>query len=829
MKWTRLWKAGLLLASVAAAAAAAATPIEINRPVRTWEFFDVLGSQAGILGREDGNLEAWVFPLKLCKDFRLEFNVDGRLIPAANVARSIISRAGSFTILYSGDEFQVRQTMVVMPEGAGGLIRLDVDARSPVRITAKFQRDFQLMWPASIGTGYAEWDEGPSAFLFGADGQPFAAVLGSPGSRLIKREFVTNYSKDDESAWDLGLASGRAVRTIAFAGSVKSRAEALQTYKALLSGADQAAAAADKYYNEAYLAQQVQVSLPDRDLEQAYEWSVLSMRKGLINNPLLGAGMTAGFGPSKGTYRPGFGWFFGRDSFWTSLGLTAAGDYAAAKSAIAFISKFQRADGKIPHEIAQSASLVPWFDKLPWAYSSADATELYLIAMQDYMAATNDENFLAEQRPRLDKAVAFMRSTYDEAGFPRNFGVGHGWIEGGPMLPVRTEFYQAGLAVKALEAYEALGGKAPELAKQRKALEDLYWLDSVKRYAFAIGNDGKAVDQPSVLTAVPMWFGLVDETRARQMIEEFATPEHTTDWGMRIISEKNPLYHPAGYHFGSVWPLFTGWAAVAEYRYHAPAQAYANLMANARLALDGSGGHTTEVLSGDYYSPLSTSSSHQIWSAAMVVSPLLRGLFGLAVDGSRIVLTPHLPADWDSFTLRNVSHKLDIAFRRNGEDWELRVENRDQRPVTLRYAPAVAPTATVLDATWNNAPIVPTPLSGSADRHATWDLQVKPGPNRFTVRVRGDFGYKVDHRLPNLGGVSQNLKVVSERWNGDRLTLRLAGRPGSAHEIGLYGTRKVTAVEGAELNRGGHSATVRFAESAAPDYQTTEVTFVLAP
>src|SRR3984885_8425815 len=69
-----------------------------------------------------------------------------------------------------------------------------------------------------------------------------------------------------------------------------------------------------------------------------------------------------------------------------------------------------------------------------------------------------------------------------------------------------------------------------------------------------------------------------------------------------------------GYHYGSVWPLFTGWASVGEYRYHREFPAYSNLRANALLALDGSLGHVTEVLSGDYYQPLSTSSPHQIWS-----------------------------------------------------------------------------------------------------------------------------------------------------------------------------------------------------------------------
>src|SRR5437879_7111704 len=120
---------------------------------------------------------------------------------------------------------------------------------------------------------------------------------------------------------------------------------------------------------------------------------------------------------------------------------------------------------------------------------------------------------------------------------------------------------------------------------------------------------------------------------------------------MRIISSRAPRYDAGGYHYGSVWPLFTGWASVGEYRYHRALPAYSNLRANALLALDGSPGHVTEVLSGDYYQPLSTSSPHQIWYAAMVISTLLRGLFGLETDAAarRVVLAPNVLPDWCSF------------------------------------------------------------------------------------------------------------------------------------------------------------------------------------
>jgi len=52
-------------------------------------------------------------------------------------------------------------------------------------------------------------------------------------------------------------------------------------------------------------------------------------------------------------------------------------------TALQFISKYQREDGKIPHEIAQAATFVPWFKDFPYGYASADATPLYIIAMND--------------------------------------------------------------------------------------------------------------------------------------------------------------------------------------------------------------------------------------------------------------------------------------------------------------------------------------------------------------------------------------------------------------------------------------------------------------
>ena len=91
------------------------------------------------------------------------------------------------------------------------------------------------------------------------------------------------------------------------------------------------------------------------------------------------------------------------------------------RTALEFVSKYQREDGKIPHEISQGASFVNWFKDYPYPYASADATPLYIIAMNDYVMESGDTAFAKEKWESLWKAYEFLRSTYDERGLPQEF------------------------------------------------------------------------------------------------------------------------------------------------------------------------------------------------------------------------------------------------------------------------------------------------------------------------------------------------------------------------------------------------------------------------
>jgi glycogen debranching enzyme len=825
-----------------------AQSIALTRPVRPWEFLPVVGTRAGLLGDESGRMEAWVYPLKILRNFHLQFHVDGKSLPAESLARTLITRPESSTVVFAGDTFSVRETFFVPVREPGALILLEVETETPLEIEAAFHRDFQLEWPAALGATYQSWDVNLRAFVMGEETRKFAAIVGSPGATYEQEEYQTNYSESQENSFRLGAtAKGTENKLIVIAGSMQGRAEAENTYRRLSSGYAELLRDSVGYYRT-YLNQTVSVELPDKQIQQAYDWSRVSILQGVVNNPFLGTGLVAGYRTSGESQRPGFAWYFGRDSFWTSLALNAAGDFPNAKTALEFISKFQREDGKIPHEISQGANFVNWFKDYPYPYASADATPLYIIASNDYVASSGDTAFAKAKWASLWKAYQFLKSTYGARGLPQNQGIGHGWVEGGPLLPVRTEFYQSALGAEALRALSNLAkltGQADigkqleaEFEKQSSLVNDNFWIAGKKRYAFALDKDDKQVDELSVLAAAPMWFGSTTDTTGAwrtEHLRQLTDADIQADWGTRIISNRSAHFSGGGYHYGSVWPLFTGWASVAEYRHDQEFAAYQNLRANALLALDGSLGHVTEVLSGDYYQPLSTSSPHQIWSAAMVVSPMLKGMFGLEKDAIRKTLTfvPHIPADWTDFKIKNIrvgDSVLDLSYQKTLGEITLEI-TRTGGECALDFQPALANTAWNARVEVNGRPQTFDQQISAEHHHLRIQFALKEGINTIRLRVPNDFGLSYQFRLPELGTESSDLRILSEEMAEVTapMVLEVSGRAGATYDLAVWNPGLIESVQGAELVKdAGRKAElrIRFEAKAGEEYSHQKVVII---
>ncbi len=836
LRHTRLLLLAVLVLSVAVLATTAlaqaqvtdcqAAPGELvlSRNAQNWQFLDAVGPHSALFGREDGNFEAWIYPLKLLRDFHLTFHVGGHAIPADALPRTITVRPESTSIRFVYDSFSVCETWFTPLHDTGAVVVLQLESADPVTTEATFIPDLAWMWPAGLGAGYNEWDSKLQVFRFGEEEHRFYAVAGSPQANNIRQSYSTNYSSTNINGFQFGPAvKGSATYYFAMAASFEGRKQADDLYKKLLSQYPQLQQEARQYYRH-YLDTTVSLSLPDSDLQTAYDWSRISQVQGLVNEPFAGEGLIAGYDVSGSNHRPGFSWFFGRDSMWTALALDSVGDFQTTRTALEFLAKYQAENGRIPHEVPQTVSLVQWFKLYPYGFASADATPLYIIGTADYVRASGDLAFARAKWDSLWRAYQWLRSTYGANGLAKNQGIGHGWIEGGPLLPVSAELYEAGVAIEAQQSLADLArwlqkpeaeSLSQELPTLKERIETAFWSPDKNIYGYALSPEGKRIDRASVLGTVPMWFGLLDQQRGEQFLNELAGPRHQSDWGMRIIPEDDPLYGPTGYHFGSVWPLFTGWASVAEYRYHRALPAYANLRANAQLVFDGSAGRATEVLSGRYYTPLATSSSHQIWSSAMIVSPLLRGMMGLSVNAlnSSVRFEPHVPANWTDFAVQNIpvgatsgtsSTSLTLSYHHSVGEITLEVTRHGEQRVQLEFQPSFSLRTRVLSAEIDGKPARFETLepANEVDQHVKMLIPINGDHTEVRIRLKDEFGIIYPYVPPATGAVTSGIRFISEHWNAahDRLELQVAGAGGAKYRVRLAGDLTGLTVTGAELS-----------------------------
>jgi glycogen debranching enzyme len=217
-----------------------------------------------------------------------------------------------------------------------------------------------------------------TSFALGEEQKKVTALVGSPTAALSGEEYATNYSSSSQNSFLLGAtAKGKDTKVVVIAASINGATEAEDAYHRLASTYPELRQTSSNDYKH-YLNETVNMTLPDTQLQQAYDWARVSMIQGMVNNPYLGTGLIAGYRTSGDTARPGFGWFFGRDALWTSFALNAEGDFADTRTALDFLSHYQRTDGKVPHEISQSASLVPWFTDYPYPYRNSEDQHLVL-------------------------------------------------------------------------------------------------------------------------------------------------------------------------------------------------------------------------------------------------------------------------------------------------------------------------------------------------------------------------------------------------------------------------------------------------------------------
>jgi hypothetical protein len=796
--------------------------LKISSDIMTVKPFSVVGPRGAILGQQDGTFEAWVFPWKILSDMRISAEMKDYDVPidVNEQAATIDVQPGHTTITYSHANFTIRQTSFATqnaPDGAGALAFYQIEAVRPMTLTFSFTPEMLRMWPAeSDDRPSPEWvQRGASGFyVLHLNFPDHAGALTIPGAEpgilAPYQERPKNYPLQFVLHFDPATDSGKIFPLLMTVGDTAADATSAALgarLEALDQDFAQQYAETQSHYAD-FSAQHLTIETPDKKLNQAFAWAEVAIDQLRVETTPAHdeTALVAGFYTSGDSARPGFGWFFGRDALWTLYAVNSYGDFRLTRDELNFLIKRQSKDGKIIHEWAQTADLVDW-ESLPYAYASADANPLLLMASNDYLKVSGDTRFIQQHWDALERAWNFEISHDSDGDGIYENTEGSGWVESWPPGMPHQEIYLAALDQQASTAMAELARAAghSDIARQALAraakigatIEKEYLLPGGGFYAFSRNANGTVDASPTIFPSVASWDGSYQLPQAQPMFSRWAAQEFSTDWGTRDLSPTVSFFDPISYHQGTVWPLYTGWTSVAEYRNGRSLSGYAHLMQNADLTWAQDPGAVTELLSGEYFSPLGRSTSHQLWSSAMVISPTLRGLFGLEWNaaGNRLTLTPSLPADWDHAALRHVplgAGTVDLDMTRSGT---MLVVKASGASVTLG--------SHALGAKFEDGVLrIPLPAVEAA----------------------------ILHGLPQPGAVTQQLKVLDQKTDTNSLTLRLAAPAKSRQTVMLRvnDARSKLRIEGAEApasNAPLRPVVVEFGSGAGYVEKTLKVTW----
>lgn len=685
-------------------------PITLQRAVQPWNSITVVGRKSFFVGKENGVTEAWVPPFKLIHDLQFQVVRAGKRyrLYLSDLARRIWVRPEATTIRFVHSGFTIDATYFAPIESAGLVILLDIRSSEKLTLLVQFQTDLQPMWPGGLGGQFSYWDDGEKAFVLSESRWKYAGLIGSPfGSKGTGTPAHAQPEAPVQFQIDVNPDSCASVFVpVVIAGSADGIKPARENYRNIVANLQPLYRQTFAHYKN-IRDECLSAKLPDKRLSLALEWAKVALDKGLMENPQLGTGMVAGFGPSGKSARPGFAWFFGGDAAINSWAINDYGGMETVKKSLQFFIKYQRKDGKIPHEISQSAGMLSWFKEYPYAYYHAETTPFFLVAVDDYVRHSGDVRFVRDEWTAIKKAFDYCISAdSNRDGLMDNVKAGLGAVELGDLRKAQTEvdIYLASVWTRALDAMarlakaagdEKLSGECRQRFNTAKqTLNKKFWRRDKQMLSFSVMTDGSTVDDKTTWQAVPLCFDFLPADRADAVMKMYEQPDMATGWGVHFLAKSSPKYQYWGYNTGAVWPFTTMFAIWGGFRAgHADfaRQMWENV---AELTFTQQLGAISELFSGDRFQPIEAAVPHQLFSSTPVMVGFTRGVLGLEPDVTRHTLRfePNWPRDWTFAEIDNIpfgENKFTLKHAHNRHEIKLTWIKSSDLPVQLEISYAI--------------------------------------------------------------------------------------------------------------------------------------------
>ena len=790
----------------------------LRRRHATGNFWDIAGERMLTMGSEKGGIEElWSHPFMALRDYEagIRFSNMDTIFWLNDERPEISVDPASFTRQYRFSRAYLKEVIVNDPEEPAGIVHYEYRGVYPAELILRFRSNLRWMWPYSeqvTGSMCFKWNSAVNALLIRDYSGDLNVMIGADKTPLQHKEGA--FSRFDGSGrrrdfegvpTEEPMVSGLIVYKLhmndnldmVITASSEGYDKTLGSYLSALKSPVEIFRKANRF-NDSTLMKNLMITTPDSVFNTGYRWAMIAASRFFIHTPGMGKALAAGYSTTKRGWdgghaingRPGYGWYFGRDAQWSGFAFLDVGDHEKVKHQLEFFNKFQDLNGKIFHEASTSGLI---------HYDAADATPLYIVLAGKYFRHSADTAFIRKAYPNIKKAVNFCFSTdTDHDHLIENTNVGHGWVEGGKLYGSHSTIYMAGSWGAALREMSTMAAfmndpekerYLTESSEQQYLIDHRFWNDELRFYAYGMDKDRSFRNTPTILPAVPVYFRRTDRKKATACVKAYAGNAFTTNWGARILREDHPWFRPGGYHYGSVWPLFTGWASLAEYFTGQAVPGYSHLMNNLTLYRQWGLGFTEEVLHGAEFSP-SGVCPHQCWSETMVLQPAIEGMLGIDWDApqQRLTMAPNLPVHWDSITVQGIrlkDQRAGMKFERKNGGYEYSFTLDRGEPVTIEFMPELPAGTMILGVTLNGQEV---PVTTFKSPQSVCAIVVFRLTSAATLRIetQGGVGILPLVARPQPGDPAQGPRITSIVWKNEKYVVEMEGVAGSSGQAEFW-------------------------------------------
>ncbi|MBS1606153.1 MAG: hypothetical protein JST42_26080 [Bacteroidetes bacterium] len=779
-------------------------------------FYDLTGRRIAWMGRLDGGVEEiWTHPVMALRDLAIGVRLKGcdsvswlrNLRPSVRVTPEYIIRT------YQIGTSAIREIYTVSFDQPCGVAHIETTGDAVTGLAVRYGCNLRLMWPYSpeasgnIRCGYSR---AACAHLISGAGDAMSTVVAYSGRPTRQEMRVVKDSGQVDVSAEFSLSRDAAF-DICVVGQEAGWRENLGLLRRLRPAMGRLFENSGRYY-ERLLAEHLGFETPDSAFNEGYRWALARTDQFVQTTPGVGTALMAGFGTTsrgwdggqKPSGRPGYAWYFGRDGEWSAMAIDAYGDLRTVRRMLETLIRYQDVSGKIYHELSSSGAV---------HYDAADATPLFVVLASHYLRYSGDSLFIRRSWPAIRKAMDFCYSTdTDGDGLIENTNVGHGWIEGGVLYGTHTEFYLAACWAAALEGAAGMAVCVGDVdgarrygddgVRVKKIIDRDFWNPAERFFYNGKMKDGSFMSDPTVLATVSVYLRAVnDSAKAAAVSDRVGASAFSTDWGIRMIEATNPHYRAGSYHAGMVWPLYAGWASLAEFSTGRYSNGYAHLMNNLLHYRNWSPGSVEETFNGDRYVPNGVC-SHQCWSEAMVLLPAIEGMLGLDVDvrAGRYRLAPYFPWDWKFARVTRIplgGAAATLDMRR--EDGKTSYTIACPAARTLCLEPVFPPGTRVTGVWLDGVPAKADTVAGNEGTVVKCRLALSAGRHHLEVGHSGGVGVLPVVAHPQPGDSSTGLRILTQRKEGDWYSFVVEGRSGGSGLVRIFAASPAGRIENARL------------------------------